>query len=416
MTKSKYDKKTGTMILRDPYIFDGGTDFSDVKHVMVRRTVKEIPYRAFEGCSKLETISLPDSIRTIDSGAFWGCRRLKSIEIPEGVKLIDSSAFYGCESLKSIKIPASVGCVDYAVFNGCRNLVSIDVDEGNKDYYSEDGVLFSRRGPVLSTYPPGKAGRYVIPDSVKSIENFAFIDCVNLTSIKIPDSVTSIGIHAFKRCRKLKSIRIPASVAWVDGAFFGCTGLKSIIVDNDNERYYSDDGVLYDSARMELNRYPPCKDGDTFRVPSFTDAIGYGAFEGCRKLKSIILPEGVRTIDEEAFRGCTGLESIVLPYTLVSIGMKAFADCTNLRTVTIPDTVRAIDDGAFEGCSSLETINIVKNENPNRWDGGFVGIPEDTKAVFDKGCRSLSKYLTKERRVRGNDCTIYIDAAMRNIP
>ena len=416
MTSSVFDKDTGTLIIRDPIAFYEGINHHVLRHVMVRRTVKEIPYHAFAGCSKLETVRLPDSIRAIDSGAFWGCKRLKSIELPEGVRMIDSSAFYGCASLTSIRIPASVTCVDYAVFNRCRNLTSIDVDEGNEDYYSEDGVLFSKRRPGLDAYPPGKAGRYVIPDSVKTVDNFAFIDCVNLTSIKIPDSVVSIGVHAFKRCRKLKSVRIPASAAQVDGAFFGCSGLRSIVVDDDNVRYYSRDGVLYDHARMELNRYPPAKDGDTFDVSVFTEVIGYGAFEGCTKLRSITLPEGLKKIDEEAFRGCTGLESIVLPYSLASIGMKAFADCTNLRSVTIPDTVREIGEGAFEGCSSLETINIVKNENPNVWDEGFVGIPEDTKVNLDKGCKSMSKFFTKERRVRRDDDGMYSVWPMSDIP
>ena len=118
--------------------------------------------RAFQGCTSLEEIILPQGVPQIGSSAFWGCTSLKNIEIPESINAIEAFAFDGCKSLKNIEIPKSVVSIGSYAFYGCTSLKNIE-----------------------------------IPESVVSIESNAFYGCTSLSSIDIPESVAHIGVDAF---------------------------------------------------------------------------------------------------------------------------------------------------------------------------------------------------------------------------
>ena len=94
--------------------------------------------------------------------------------------------------------------------------------------------------------------------------------------------------------------------------------------------------------------------GDDYSVTS----IGYGAFEGCSGLTSVIIPNSVTSIGDGAFEGCSGLTSVTIPNSVTSIGYRAFSDCSGLTSVTIPNSVTSIGDNAFEGCSGLTSVTI----------------------------------------------------------
>ncbi len=159
-------------------------------------SVTSIGNSAFEGCSGLTSITIPEGVTSIGSSAFNGCSGLKSITIPSSVTSIKGNAFYGCSGLKSITIPSSVTSIGSYAFRGCSGLTSI-----------------------------------TIPSSVTSIETGAFERCFGLKSITIPSGVTSIGSNAFKNCFGLTSITIPSSVTSIEtGAFNGCSGLTSITI------------------------------------------------------------------------------------------------------------------------------------------------------------------------------------------
>ncbi len=169
------------------------------------------------------------AVTAIGSSAFRNCTGLTSITIPNSVTSIGKEAFQGCTGLTSITIPNSVTAIGTAAFSNCSNLTKILVEEGNTAYTSIEGVLFSNEKTTLVAYPAAKAPDYEIPNSVTAIGDYAFSDCVGLTSVTIPNSVTAIGRSAFANCTGLTSITIPNSVTAIsEYAFSNCTAVNTI--------------------------------------------------------------------------------------------------------------------------------------------------------------------------------------------
>ena len=170
-------------------------------------TVTDIGWNAFYWCTKLTEIIIPDSVTSIGSSAFYNCTKLTEIIIPDSVTSIGSNAFCSCTSLTNVILPDSVNSIGDYAFASCNSLTEIQVSENNSSYQSIEGILFSKDGTLLHTYPKGKTNSsYIIPDSVSSIAGGAFEGCTSLTEVIIPDSVTSIGDSAFYYCKSLSGI------------------------------------------------------------------------------------------------------------------------------------------------------------------------------------------------------------------
>ena len=337
--------------------------------------------------SSVKSANIPEKIngvgvKSIRDLAFENCKSLTSITIPSSVTSIGYRAFDGCESLTSIAIPSSVTNIGDYAFIWCYSLTSITVDGSNKNYSSKDGVLYNKSQTTLIKHPIGNARKsFTIPNSVKSIGDYAFSLCENLTSITIPDSVTSIGKEAFS-CRKLSSITIPSSVTSIgDGAFDGCESLTSITipssvtnigdyafgscysltsitVDGSNINYSSKDGVLYNKSQTALIQHPIGNARKSFTIPNSVKSIGDYAFNDCRCLTIITIPNSVTSIGNKAFSYCESLTSITIPNRVTSIREYAFSGCSSLTSITIPNSVTSIGYMAFDGCESLTSIAI----------------------------------------------------------
>ena len=265
------------------------------------KPVKVIGDWAFEDCTGLTSVTIPNSVTSIGGYAFSGCTGLASLTIGNGVTSIGNYAFLGCTDLTSVTIPDSVTRIAECAFSGCTGLASLTIGNG-----------------------------------VTSIGNWAFSGCTGLTSITIPDSVMYIG----------------------GGVFAGCTGLASITVDADNPAYKSVDGNLYTKDEKNLVQYARGNTAIEFTIPDGVTRIGYQAFSGCTGLTSVIIPDGVTRIDGYAFYNCAGLTSATIPDSVMEIGEYAFFGCIGFESVTIPDSVTYVGDRAFAECDGLKSVTI----------------------------------------------------------
>ena len=202
---------------------------SSLSSITLPESLMNIAENAFAGCSKLTSINIPEKVTWIGDWAFTGCSKLTSINIPEDSQLesIGTYAFENCSKLTSITIPESVTWISDGAFSGCSGIASIAVAEGNTMYDSrgECNAIIETSSNTLII----GCSSTVIPESVTSIGNEAFLNCRSLTSVNIPERVTSIGNYAFQYCDSLTSITIPESVTSIGvSAFFGCRSLTDI--------------------------------------------------------------------------------------------------------------------------------------------------------------------------------------------
>ena len=265
---------------------------------------------AFDGCSSLTSVIIPDSVTSIGKQAFNGCTGLTSVTIPDSVTSIGEYVFQNCSKLTSVEIPDRVTSIGNSAFGGCSSLKSV-----------------------------------TIPDSVKEIGNRAFDGCGSLESVTIPDSVTSIGNRAFQNCSRLESVTIPDSVTSIgDSAFEYCGSLKSVTIGNKVTTI--GDGVF---------RY--CGSLESVTIPDSVTSIGDSAFYNCSNLTSVIIGDKVESIGRSTFQNCGSLKSVIIGNNVTTIGGYAFENCSNLESVAIPNSVESIGECAFSACKSLTTVN-----------------------------------------------------------
>ncbi len=346
-------------------------------------SVTVIGWNAFEGCTSLTSVTIPESMTEIEQYAFFDCPNLKAVTIPKSVASIEDHAFgycngrldenydYICDKVEGFEITGYTNSAahKYAVDNGFE---FVSLGEVSPFAYEELG-----NGTIEITGYNGAAAQIDIPakmdgKKVVGIGAVAFYGCANLTSVTIPDSVVYINTSAFYNCPNLKAVTIPKSVVNIEWSAFGyyedeetlddlkVEGFKITGYKNSAAYAYACDNEFDFTSLGEVDplAYEELEDG-TLKLIAY-----YGDKKELTKLDIPAEVDGksVTEIEYGAFFDCTSLTSVTIPEGVNSIGDTAFYNCPNLKAVTIPKSVTYIDYEAFGYYADGETWEDLKVE------------------------------------------------------
>lgn len=319
-------------------------------------------------------------LTSIGDNAFDFCTNLTSVQLPNTIASIGYRAFYHCKLMTAFNIPSSVTIIGNFAFCYCEKLTSI-----------------------------------IIPNSVVSIGDNAFANCYGITSVEISDSVVSIGNNAFYFCNKLTSIEIGSSVTSIGTqAFYSCDLLEYITISTDNSVFDSRDNC---NAIIQTSTNTLLYGSNSTIVPNTITTIANGAFRG-RQITSINIPNSVTTIGSSAFGGNKMLDQItvsegnavydsrdncnaiietstnklvagcvatVIPNTVTSIGYYAFYLYDNIETIVIPGSVTTIEEGAFWLCTGLTSLTILSEIPPVLGNNAFYYVTKSLPVYIPCG-------------------------------
>lgn len=447
-------------------------DCAGLTEVNIPQSVTAIGENAFKGCKALAVTSIPGGVKTIGKEAFASCSAVEELTIPAGVERIGESAFKGTNIESVIfdgtkerwtaiggetsgidieKIRHSCDKGSAWLSNGgehwhecswCGKVSdkAAHEDEGDgtckvcgaklSDVLAEGtlaGLSWSlARSGVLTISGSGELPELANDGTSEPWKKHSDI----IIEVVIKSGVTGVGSGAFTGCTALKKVSISDTVKKLDlNAFSGCTALEAFAVEDGNEAYASADGVLFNAGKTLLISCPVGKTG-AYTVPetvteieksafaasgvesvSMSDAVnavGEGAFSNCSKLKSVVLPKGLKELKKSLFSGCSALEAISIPDSVKTLGEGVFSGCAALKEVKIPGEVTVIPKNAFSGCAALESVSI---------PASVTAIKE---AAFD-GCTALKNVTFLGKDDEWGKVTIAgkndaLDSATKNFP
>ena len=448
---------------------------------VVPDSVTKIDDTAFRGCSSLTDITVSPNNKNYSSfgGVLFNKSRSKLLKypignerrayiVPDGVAEIGSSAFDGCTSLEEITIPESIWIIGYYAFNNCsgmkniyylgtqeqwRRVIKESWDETLTVHCIDDGhswgeweiiekATFEKEGLKRRVCSLCNAEETrIIPKLVKATKidlshnekTIIVGNTFTITAIVKPEEASNRTVTWSSSDPSIATVDEDGTVTAIAKGEAIITaestdGIKAecrIIVENEsafayeiNWAYPEEQSIVtitgykkalagevvipetiegYKVKKIGGNAFRNCKLITSLVIPSGVTEIGYSAFCDCVRLKEIVIPDSVTEIGSSAFAGCISLTEVVLPPNLDRIQEKFFSGCASLRTVIIPESVEKIDESAFSGCTSLAEIVIPDS------------VTEIGERAFS-GCTSLSKVklsnnLTKIEYGTFRDCT-----------
>lgn len=280
---------------------------SGLMSVKLPEKLRAIGSLAFTDCYGLTSISFPASLKVIGSGAFQYSTGIENLEFPQGLDSIKSSAFYICRGLRKIAFPQGLRYIGMRAFWGCEELHSVS-----------------------------------FPNKLENIDYGAFEGCKSLTSVAFPEGLTGIEDAAFYGCDKLDSLSFSASMKTINWTAFcthrgnygdscSCEHIRYVDVEDlhtwiNSVRYLEPE---YGSSHLYFPKAHLYIGGKLLThvvIPGDVTEIKPYIFSGCRNLSSVTFFEGFEEIGGYAFNGCDSLHSVKLPASIKKLGYSAFND------------------------------------------------------------------------------------------
>lgn len=326
--------------------------------------VLKIDYHAFEGCNKLERVTLPNTLMIIEAAAFSNIN-VSSIVIPESVTEIGEEAFYGCP-LNEITIPENVTTIGQGAFGGCplteitipfigSALTSIEYQTENNFGYIFDEEYGNWQIPKTLTK--------VIVTRADGLKKNGFENCTTIKEIIINPDTKVIPERAFNNCG-IVNFTIPDGITTIaQGAFRGCQYLEKLTVPlmgtyNANNHSYLN--YLFGGTEYNSINY----------VPS--------------QLKTVIVTGAATAVSSYAFYDCTNLQFVTIDHEITAIGKQAFKGCARLKVITLNSSAPTLGQDALTD-ASVDMLLHVLNENISDYQTKW-GIDESRIYGRNKRC------------------------------
>ncbi len=374
-----------------------------LKSLVIPEGVTRISYMMFYRCENLSEVSLPGTLKEIESRAFEQCYLLKNIGFGEGLEKIGYNAFSRCSSLSVINLPSSLTVIESAVFNECICLDNVTIPNGvttiESKLFKDCTNLKTVNIPETVTNIKSSAFENCVkiknielPEGLKTIEYSVFKNCSSLQDLVIPENVNKIYAYAFENCISLVNITIPRKVLAIDkNTFAACDNLQSITIMGEFCRIIDTaiptDVIIICSKISEAAGYAEAngykvvyfEEAEDYKFSIINETVKIEKYNGDRE-DLIVLSElanyPVTIIGSGAFKDNLNLQSIILPNGLKSIENSAFSGCSSLAAVQVPSGVTLIGDDVFASCQSMNELFYPENA-----DIGNASVSENTTKV-----------------------------------
>ena len=400
---------------------------TNLKEVNLTDNISVIPDYAFEKCTLLEKINIPQSLVQIRNDAFaesgikefiapdsfkeiWGyafkdCKNLEKVDLNKTTSIGDMS-FENCTKLSSIVLPNTLVELGTYVFSGCTLLNNIKMPSNpieitntfiyGSGYYNdaknwENGILYVDNYLITTNNDLLNQQSINVKEGTIVIAINAFTNNgKNLKSIVLPEGLKIIGSSAFSSLYSLSQINIPSSVISIGNNAFASTDLYENQSNWENGGFYIDNWLLaVDNVKMteftvkegtvgvsdgksDTSLFPTKATSiSSLTLPSTLKYIGNRSFARL-KITSLELPETLETMKEGAFMTCAFLESVNLEdcINLKSIGNQAFSNCA-IKEITIPSNVLVMGELIFNHNSVDLLVHCQFSEKPEGWNNNW---------------------------------------------
>ncbi len=348
-------------------------------YAYISSNLEVIESQTFNNCSALTTVAIPQNskLQIIKENAFYNDGKLASINLPSNISYIGDKAFYGCSALTSIKLPESITYLGKYAFYSCKSLTSANIlcnIDAIQEYTfynctSLKNISLSKGITTIGDYAFYKSGftTLVVPNTVSTINQYAFAECPNLTTVVFSEGIKTIGLRAFYRCSKLTKVNFPYGLEYIQtGAFDNCSLSASDMIFPDTLKLIGGAAFYYCNFSNVEN----------IHIPGSVKTIEVNAFYFA-KVQSVTFGYGVETIGSSAFEGCR-TTTLELPASITKLGDKAFGQTSALKTLTLSNSITDIGASVFNYTSTsnyrIETINFCGTEeewNASGWASQF---------------------------------------------